>query len=83
MANRPDDMQHLILDLKNKNLIGVHTYHALLGTASKHDELLQQAVGRIFDLLLNDDGQAYKEARKFLDANFPEVSARLDKRGTL
>ena len=33
---------------------------------------LNQATDRIRDMLKADDGQAFKEARKWLDANFPE-----------
>jgi len=81
MPHPSDHMQALMLDLRNKNLIGVHTYHALQAEAIKQDDLLKQAVGRVFDLLLNDDGQAYKEARKFLETHFPAVATKLDKRG--
>lgn len=34
-------------------------------------ELLETALNRIEDMLAGDDGQAFKEARKFLDANRP------------
>ena len=38
--------------------------------------LLRQALNRIEDMLLNDDGQAFKEARKFSDT----LRARLDRK---
>ena len=33
---------------------------------------------RIFDLLLGDDGQAYKEARRYLEAFRPDLARRLE-----
>lgn len=42
------------------------------------EERLKQAEDRIFDVLLADDGQAYKEARKYLEQYRPDLIERID-----
>ena len=39
---------------------------------SESEKNLQEALDRIFDLLLGDDAQAYKEAERFLLKHKPE-----------
>ena len=48
------------------------------GAAHAEAQALQEAHERIFDMLLADDGQAYKEARRYLERAAPELAARLD-----
>lgn len=45
------------------------------------DNLLKEALNRIRDLLVNDDGQAHKEARKFIERveDLPESTDDLTK----
>ena len=35
------------------------------------EEVAREAVGHLRDMLMQDDGQAYKEAQRFIDTNFP------------
>lgn len=46
----------------------------------QENNTLKEAQDRIFDLLLGDDGQAYKEARKYLERHRPDLIKRLDER---
>lgn len=39
---------------------------------------LKRAEGHIFDMLLGDDGQAYKEAEKYLEKHRPDLVERLN-----
>lgn len=39
----------------------------------------EEAHNRMFDLLLGNDGQAYKEAYRYLEAKAPELYAKLKK----
>jgi hypothetical protein len=39
---------------------------------------VEPAQDRIFDLLLGDDGQAYKEARRYLEAYRPDLARKLE-----
>lgn len=48
-----------------------YSYHYL-------ESLLKQAEDRIFDPMINDDGQAYKEARKYLEQHRPDLIQRID-----
>jgi len=41
-------------------------------------ERLEQAESRIMDMLLQDDGQAFKEARKYLERYRPDLIRKID-----
>ena len=42
--------------------------------------MLAEAQNRLFDLVLGDDGHAYKEARRYLERERPDLYARLHHR---
>lgn len=50
------------------------------GRSSEFLSELDEAQDRIFDLLLGDDAQAYKEAERYLAKTRPDLKARLDAR---
>ena len=39
---------------------------------------LSEAENRIYDMLLQDDGQAFKEARKYLERNRTDLMEKLN-----
>lgn len=46
-------------------------------------DAVKSAQNRIFDMLLGDDGQAWKEARKYIEKARPDLYRELQKRGAL
>jgi len=41
------------------------------------NEAVKEAQGRVYDLLLADDGQAWKEAERYLERARPDLAMRL------
>ena len=46
-------------------------------------DAVKAAQDRIFDMLLSDDGQAWKEARKYLEKSRPDLYEELKSRGAI
>ena len=47
------------------------------GTVENLYRLINEAESRLFDILLGDDGQAYKEAEKYLERERPDLYEKL------